>query len=253
MSPTAPAVQAVTFDFWDTLVRSDDSGTLGARRAKLITLLGGYGHHVEAEVLDGAFVDAFSVYTDHWRANRQFTARDGALHVLSRLEIELDPDEREAAIDAYTTAAADIDMQLTDHVADTLAALHARGIRLGIICDVGMTPSPVLRGWLDRHGVLELFDHWSFSDEVGWYKPAPQIFEHALAGLGGVEPGRAAHVGDLRRTDVAGARAMGMIAVRYRGVNDNADVPAVDDGHPRPEADIVLDDHADLLGALGLV
>jgi len=252
MSSVDRRVDAVTFDFWDTLVRSDDKGTLGARRAKLIAVLGGLGHHVEAHVLDEAFVSAFGVYNDHWRANRQFTARDGALHVLSLLEIELDADELDAAIDAYANAAADIDMRLTDHVADTLHALRGHGVGLGIICDVGMTPSPVLRGWLDRHGVLDLFDHWSFSDEVGWYKPAPQIFEHALAGLG-VEAARAAHVGDLRRTDVAGAKAMGMLAVRYRGVNDNADLPPVDDGHDRPEADIVLDDHAELPAALGLL
>ncbi len=250
----APAeIEAVTYDFWDTLVRSDDPATLGARRAKMIGLLGGYGHHVEAEVLDAAFIETFGVYSDHWRANRQYTARDGALHVLSLLDVQLDADEREAAIDAYATAAAGVDMQLAEHVAETLAILRGRGVRLGIICDVGMTPSPVLRGWLDRNGVLELFDHWSFSDEVGWYKPAPQIFEHALAGLGGIAPGRAAHVGDLRRTDVAGAKAMGMVAVRYRGVSDNADVPAVDDGHARPEGDIVLDDHADLPALLGLV
>jgi len=252
VSAGSPAIEAVTFDFWDTLVRSNDEGTLGARRAKLITVLADLGHHVEAGVLDEAFVDAFSVYTDHWRANRQFTARDGALHVLSLLEIELDAEELEAAIDAYANAADGIEMRLTDHVADALHALHDRDIRLGIICDVGMTPSPVLRGWLDRHGVLALFDHWSFSDEVGWYKPARQIFEHALDGLGGIDPSRAAHVGDLRRTDVAGAKAMGMLAVRYRGVNDNVDLPPVDDGHPRPEADIVLDDHADLVAALGL-
>jgi FMN phosphatase YigB (HAD superfamily) len=252
VSASGSAIEAVTYDFWDTLVRSDDSATLGARRAKLIAVLGGFGHHVEAEVLDEAFVETFGVYTDHWRANRQYTARDGALHVLSLLEVELDPEELEAAVDAYANAAASVDMRLTDHVADTLVALKARGIRLGIICDVGMTPSPVLRGWLDRNGVLDLFDHWSFSDEVGWFKPAPQIFEDALAGLGGIDPTRAAHVGDLRRTDVAGAKAMGMVAVRYRGVNDNADLPPVDDGHPRPEGDIVLDDHADLLAALGL-
>ena len=78
-----------------------------------------------------------------------------------------------------------------------------------------MTPSTSLRRQLERHGLLDYFDHWSFSDEVGWYKPAPQIFEHALAGLGVTEPARAAHVGDLRRTDVAGARAHGLLSVRY--------------------------------------
>jgi FMN phosphatase YigB (HAD superfamily) len=90
--------------------------------------------------------------------------------------------------------------------------------------------------------VLALFDHWSFSDEVGWYKPDRRIFEHALAGLGGVDPGRAAHVGDIRRTDVAGAQAMGMLAVRYCGISDDTD--------SGPEGDVVVADHAHLSAAL---
>ena len=77
-----------------------------------------------------------------------------------------------------------------------------------------MSPSVVLRGFLDHHGVLDHFDHWSFSDEVGCFKPFPPIFEHAMSGLGVPEPGEIAHVGDGRRTDVAGALAMGMTAVR---------------------------------------
>ena len=116
-------------------------------------------------------------------------------------------------------------------------------MRLGIICDVGMTPSTALIANLEREGILELFDHWSFSDEVGHYKPAPEIFEHALAGLGGIEPSASAHVGDLRRTDVAGARAMGMTAVRYTGVFD-------DDSQPEPEGHHVVDHHAALTEVL---
>ena len=63
-------------------------------------------------------------------------------------------------------------------------------------------------------------------------------------------PERAAHVGDLRRTDIAGARAMGMTAVRYRGANDDAEIEDQDgtvvEGHH------VIDDHAHLLAVLGL-
>ena len=62
------------------------------------------------------------------------------------------------------------------------------------------------------------------------------IFEHALEGLGGPEPERVAHVGDLRRTDVAGALGMGMTAVRYTGVFD-------DDSADLPEGHHVLSDH----------
>jgi putative hydrolase of the HAD superfamily len=113
-----------------------------------------------------------------------------------------------------------------------------------------MSPSPVLRGILEDHGVLDRFDHWSFSDEVGVYKPHPEIFEHALAGLGGVAPERAAHVGDLHRTDVAGAKAMGITAIRYKGSND--DVGDVGDMGELIHADHVIDDHAEIPALLGL-
>ena len=107
-----------------------------------------------------------------------------------------------------------------------------------------MTPSTILREHLEKHGLLEWFDHWSFSDEVGVYKPDRRIFDHALAGLGGVDPAEAAHIGDLRRTDIAGAKALGITAVRYTGVFD--DPPA----EGLPEADLVVADHADLATAL---
>jgi FMN phosphatase YigB (HAD superfamily) len=108
-----------------------------------------------------------------------------------------------------------------------------------------MTGSPILREHLIRYGLLPLFDHWSFSDEVGAYKPSKVIFEHALEGLGNPAPERVAHVGDIRRTDVAGAQAMGMIAVRYTGVSD-------DQSQPEPEADFVIASHAELLDVLGV-
>ncbi len=47
------------------------------------------------------------------------------------------------------------------------------------------------------------------------------------------------HVGDLRRTDVAGARASGLVPIRYRGQND--------DRSDAPEADRVIDELPELL------
>jgi FMN phosphatase YigB (HAD superfamily) len=92
---------------------------------------------------------------------------------------------------------------------------------------------------------LELFDGMSFSDEVGHYKPARAIFEHALTSVGSVAPERAAHVGDRRRTDVSGALAMGMTAVRYNGVYEDEAIRA-------PEADVVVGNLAELPAALGV-
>ena len=52
------------------------------------------------------------------------------------------------------------------------------------------------------------------------------------------------HVGDLKRTDVAGAQAVGMATVRFRGV--------VDDPDSGDEADHVIDRLVDLPAVLGL-
>jgi FMN phosphatase YigB (HAD superfamily) len=76
------------------------------------------------------------------------------------------------------------------------------------------------------------------------------IFRHALDGLGGADPAEAAHVGDLRRTDVAGARAVGMVAVRYSGVAD--DPGSVEAGTHEIEGDLVVADHRDLAALLGI-
>lgn len=258
MSPTGPVLppQAVTFDFWNTLV-GEDPEVFEYRRAQLRELLGERGEGVTDELVNGAFEHAWQAYVKAWTTNRRFGAREAVPLLLARLGLhEPEPQLVEAVVHAIEHPVAGRRPPLAPNIAETLAALSAAGVRLGIICDVGLTPSTELRRWLDEHGVLDLFDHWSFSDEVGVFKPDPVIFHHALGGLGEarggppVDPRRAAHVGDLRRTDIAGALAMGMTAVRYTGV---ADDPEPVDGAEVVEAPHVIADHADLPKVLGLV
>ena len=85
---------------------------------------------------------------------------------------------------------------------------------------------------------LELAHHFEAivaSARVGFVKPQPQIFEHALE-LTGVRPGAAIHVGDNPDADVAGASAAGIRPVlldrtgRLRdGLPGRPDVPVVSD------------------------
>jgi putative hydrolase of the HAD superfamily len=235
-------LDAVTFDFWNTLCYEEVGHLRGLRLAAWAGILESRGFAVERELLDATFERSWQTFGDRWTKNEQFLAADGAVAIIEELGVDVPADVRDELVDAFTSVGETADLHLTPNVAGCLRALKDAGLKLGIICDVGMTPSSILRRHLDRHGVLELFDHWSFSDEVGVYKPHPAIFDHALGGLG-VEPGRAAHVGDLRRTDVAGALAKGMTAVRYTGLFDDTE-------HPEPEAHLVLDDHAELPAAL---
>ena len=71
-----------------------------------------------------------------------------------------------------------------------------------------------------------------------------------MRGLSVDDPVGVVHVGDLRRTDVAGARALGMTTVRFRGVvEDDAPEEGDDEG---PEADHVIDRLAELPALLGV-
>ncbi|TML04657.1 MAG: HAD family hydrolase, partial [Actinobacteria bacterium] len=111
---------------------------------------------------------------------------------------------RSELVEAFADAGATADLIINEGLEETLSELKLRGVRTGIICDVGFTTGEQLREFLDRRGILTLFDGWAFSDEVGVYKPDPAIFARALYSLGDVPADRALHVGDLRRTDVAG-------------------------------------------------
>jgi putative hydrolase of the HAD superfamily len=142
-------------------------------------------------------------------------------------------------IEAFLTAGRGAKLELAPDIRPCLESLNQRGLRLGIVCDVGFTGGEILREFLDREGLLGHFSGWAFSDEVGYYKPAPQSFEAALDALG-AGPREAVHVGDLRRTDIAGAAAVGMTTVRYRGLHDDSG----EDGER--EADFVLDGHREL-------
>jgi putative hydrolase of the HAD superfamily len=80
--------------------------------------------------------------------------------------------------------------------------------RLGVLAN---QPSGV-RDAMRRDGIDRLFDVWAVSEDVGVDKPDPRIFAHAVK-VAGVEPGRAAMIGDRLDYDIRPAQAAGMRAV----------------------------------------
>jgi putative hydrolase of the HAD superfamily len=143
----------------------------------------------------------------------------------------------------FELASTETGVDAVDGARETLAALREANIRLGLVCDTGFTPGSVVRTLLDDNGLLEYLEVLCFSDEVGVPKPGAEIFNKALAELG-VHPPEAVHVGDLKRTDIAGAHDFGMKAVRFRGVHD--------DKSDAPEARVVIDRHEEMLELLNL-
>lgn len=93
-------------------------------------------------------------------------------------------------------------------VVPALEQLRARGLTLGAVSNWVWTLPELLHS-LD---LVRLLDFVVPSARVGYEKPHPEIFRHALE-RAGVEPGEALHVGDHLDADVAGARGVGIGAV----------------------------------------
>jgi putative hydrolase of the HAD superfamily len=243
-------VRAVTFDFWQTLL-SDQPGTMRASQvAQFGTTLAGAGYGVDDDRLGEAFAANWDRFEKRWFANTgQYTPTDTVDYLCIHLGVEPDRELRSRLIDGFGHVGETIPLAVAPGVEECLALLRDGGVRIGIVCDVGLTPSPTLRDRLADLGLLAYFDAMAFSDETGWFKPAPESFRPALEGLG-VDPRDAAHVGDNLRTDVAGARAIGMVSLRYTGFRDGS-APG-SPGAGAPEADYVVADLREIPALLGL-
>jgi HAD superfamily hydrolase (TIGR01549 family) len=238
--------RGVTFDFWDTLVADHPRQIRSLEVKAWDETLRNAGSAVDAGELAAAFKANWAEFERRWEANEgQHTPEDSTGFICERLGISPDGIRGELTA-AFGAAGEKAPLEPAPELAATLRTLADAGLRLGIVCDVGLIPSEILRRRLEGFGLLRYFDAWSFSDETDWFKPAAQAFQPALDGLG-TEPAETVHVGDSPRTDIAGALALGMSAIRYTGFVDRA--PRDED---EPEAPFVVFSYARLPALLGL-
>lgn len=237
------AIEAVTFDFWNTLYADEGQAFRALTRRRLDHLaraLAAAGAHPSDDELYQAYKDGFAVYLEAWRQQRHFGALEHVSYIFERLGAHPENGAVTRAARCIEEVGLGFHLTLQRGAAEAIPALAAAGIKLGIISDTGLTPGRVLLQFLERDGLLQYFSAATFSDQTGVAKPHPRMFEETLAALR-VRPEQAAHVGDMPRTDVAGAKNAGMMAVRFAGYDDRREPPA---------ADVVIRDHRSLLRIL---
>ena len=191
---------------------------------------------------DELLAEAWARHDEAWKQVETFGPGRMAAYCLEARGIDDDESIRNLTKE-FEEASIEAGVAPVEHACEALAALSAANIRLGLVCDTGFTPGRVVRQLLDEAGLCDHLDVLCFSDEIGVPKPGNEIFAKALAELG-ARPPEAIHVGDLKRTDIAGAHDMGMHAARFKGVHD--------DESDFVEAEIVMSDHRQLLEVVGL-
>lgn len=133
--------------------------------------------------------------------------------------------------------------------ADLLWRLRRQGYLLGLVADTRPgTYGNVLR----QHRLLEAFDVFAISEELGCMKPDPRMFRHALEGIGltDAEAGHVVMVGNNLSRDVRGANLLGIQSVWFHVNERYPTVPADEIERPTHEVGSIAA-LAELLERLG--
>ena len=204
-----PGIEAVSFDFFETLVHHRRRRGRGAELMEYLKTNGLQSAPWEHSVL----YDVFGIHGHDFdpRASpdrhREF-CNGVARTVFERMSVRADPVAHATALweilgpDAFT---------VYDDAVDAMTAAKARGLRVIILSNWQCG----LRRFCERLGLDSFAEHIVVSQEVGYEKPAPEIFAIACDRLG-VRPDRVLHVGDTLIEDYQGARDAGLRALLLR-------------------------------------
>jgi len=232
----ARMIEAITFDFWDTLA-IDDSDE--AKRAAL-----GLPSKAEArselfvnkirashpQIDPAAAADAYRVANDRFRRDWHEEQRTPSVttriyYAYEHLGLKPAPGDYARLVREIDDLAREIETMEIRIPPDFAPGVHqvipqlAQSYRLGIISDTIHTHGRGLRQLLAGQDLLRYFSYFLFSDEVRVSKPSSLIFRQAALGFDLV-PGNIVHVGDREQNDVAGPLAVGMKAILFTGIVD---------------------------------
>ena len=209
-------MRVITLDYWDTIYQATSTPDRVRKRHESVqALLERLGADVPAEEFVRLY-KASAVEAERWwrDEHRGYTTADRIRWLLAQLAIER-PEHCEhiaRAVEEIDDTLITVPPPLLDGAAEGIRVL-ASHFRLGIISDTGFVSGRAQDKLLAQDGLLGHFSATVYSVDVGHAKPRPEPFQRALDLLG-VSPADAIHVGDIERTDVAGALSVGMRAVR---------------------------------------
>jgi putative hydrolase of the HAD superfamily len=210
-------IRAVTIDFWNTIVGTGGGDARRrARNAALREALAGVGEPWDDERVRAGFKHVYEEFERVWFGAQRTPGASESLEGLWKfLDVRVSPEAHARVTLAFEDSILSGPPELLPGAAEAIAELAGR-YRLAVISDTAFSPGRALREVLAGHGVLQYFSTLVFSDETGVSKPHPIAFETALAGIG-AGAGQSVHIGDIERTDIAGAKDAGMRAILFRG------------------------------------
>jgi len=210
-------IKAVTFDCWDTLI-VDARSCESRQKERLSIILQGHGFQFSLDELDDAFQRENKLRQEYVVEQRKTkNALQRLETVLKLLEVSLPLAEMVSIADFSDRVILESRPSPVPKVREVLAVLD-KDFQLAVICNTGWHSAGTIKEILDGHDLMNFFDCFSFSDEIGVAKPHPRIFQVTLDKLR-CSPKEAVHIGDAEYSDIVGAKGVKMHTILFTGVN----------------------------------
>ncbi|GMQ76952.1 MAG: hypothetical protein BMS9Abin01_2256 [Gammaproteobacteria bacterium] len=221
-------VKAITFDLWDTVIHDDSdeskrqaqglASKKDARRQLALAILERHAP-LEESVLRVAYDTMEAAFNHVWHQQHvTWTVAERVTVLLEGLGRTLADADRAELVRGLEEMEVTVAPNPIDGIAEAIAAL-AGCYKLGVVSDAIYSPGRCLRQWLEMHDLIQHFDGFAFSDEVGHSKPHRDMFASVASQLG-VEIHDMLHVGDRDHNDIEGPHALGMKAVLFTATRD---------------------------------
>lgn len=211
-------MKAVTFDLWDTLIVGDEEYNLKLRRARLLEISEILS--LEREEVEKAYISSSKRIYEIFRKPSHISVREQIEILLDELKLKVNYKILEKT---WTETLLELPPELMPGARQALETLKDGNLKIGLISNTLRTSGKIFRIFFERIGIGEYFDHLTFSDEVGFVKPQPEIFCNALKNLK-VKSHQTLHVGDMLDADIFGARSVGMKTCLFENSNSSYEV-----------------------------
>jgi putative hydrolase of the HAD superfamily len=211
----------VSIDFWNTIYDSSNQKERHKYRIDFLdATLKKYDYNFSSEQLEEAKAIGWQYFNHHWK-EKQYTplSKETVGAILSHLSAKVDVKDLLAISEVFEDSVIAHPPQLLSGVKEAITNLSKK-YKLALISDTGFSPGVILQKLLEQDGVLEYFSSFSFSNETGFSKPHRATFEKIINDLK-FNPSLGIHIGDIEKTDIIGAKNVGMKAIRFLGDKNN--------------------------------
>ncbi len=212
-------IDTVTFDLWNTLVLNTPKDSIKYRQIRVKGIHEAFSEariSVKYEDIEKAHDLSFEESKKFWDKNIDMDSNK-QINILLQFLPDLNPKSLDQKVfqkikRAYTEPVLYATPDLAENATEILSNLREKNYKIGLICNTGRTPGNVARKLLEELDILKHFGALSFSNELKVRKPHKKIFLYTLSELKSL-PESSVHVGDELKTDILGAKNVGVRTV----------------------------------------